>query len=189
MNTRAVMGEQSRDPSSPLLEFLETLRARPSVPRLEGARDHWHSIQSIIDRVSALQSKVRCKPKKGKAAVCGVLGVAVMAAIQERIALNFQDTTAIKSLQVLVQSLQVCIADLQGKLQDKRGHSDNLQQVLGDILARDATGPTAASPGAVCPAAAVALPDDVMARAVAPVYAGRELAAVCRLKLRSAFAP
>lgn len=62
IDVSAVRDEQGGDPSSPLLDFLESFRARPSVSRQEWARDHWHSVQSVIDQVSALQAKAGSKP-------------------------------------------------------------------------------------------------------------------------------
>uniref|UniRef100_A0A8C5TJH5 Uncharacterized protein n=1 Tax=Malurus cyaneus samueli TaxID=2593467 RepID=A0A8C5TJH5_9PASS len=131
------------NPSAPLMDFLEGFRARPCVAGLEWARDHWHSAQSIIDRVSVLRTKAKSKPGRGKSTVCAVLGAALAAAIQERAARHCQDTAAIESLQALVQSLRVRIADLQGKLEDEKAHSDNLQKVLGDVLAEHAASPQA----------------------------------------------
>lgn len=121
-----------------------------------------------------------------KAAVCAVLRVALRVAVQQRSARRYQETTAIASLQTLVQSLQIRTVDLQRNLEEKKVQNDttSLWQVLGHVLARysagvGAAGPRASSPGAADPIAAgagatAALPIEVMAGAVTLSESGRE---------------
>lgn len=83
---------------------------------------------------------------------------------------------AIESLQVLVQTLQIRIADLQGMLEEEKMLNDSLRQVLGDMLASDTAASSTPALSAAVPSAAAALPDDLTARSVTPVYPGKELA-------------
>lgn len=51
---------------------------------MEWAKDHWHTVQSVTDWVSALWAKAKSKPGKEKSSICVVLGAALSATVQER---------------------------------------------------------------------------------------------------------
>lgn len=98
---------------------------------LDWPRDHRHSVQSVTDQVLALRAEAKSQRGEVKAAVCAVLGVALRAAEQQGSARRYQETTAIASLQTLVQSLQIRTVDLQRNLEKKKVQNDTTRLFWG----------------------------------------------------------
>uniref|UniRef100_A0A8C5TRN6 Uncharacterized protein n=1 Tax=Malurus cyaneus samueli TaxID=2593467 RepID=A0A8C5TRN6_9PASS len=144
--------------------FLEAFKARPSLTGLEWAAEHWHSVQSVVDRITALRLKAKSKPREGKAVVCAVLGAALASAVRERAARTHRETAVIKTLKVQVRSLQAQVAELEGQLEKSRNQNRSLIQMLQKELVREPA----------MPAAAGACPDDGTAGALPPAEPRKE---------------
>ncbi|XP_051499549.1 uncharacterized protein LOC127396039 [Apus apus] len=126
----------SVDPET-LFKILETCNARPSVSGQDWAKENWHNLQSVADRISALQKEAKRRFRKGKGIVCAVLGACLVSAAQHRADCQTQKGKVIASLQTLVESLQDQIAglkrenvELREKLESEKAHSDSLKYAL-----------------------------------------------------------
>lgn len=125
-----------------LYGLLEKHKARPSLPGIEWAKKNWHNLQSVIDRISALQKDAKLRPRKGKSIVWAVLGASLAAAVEAREQQQTADSQFIQTLQDLVRALQDHVVNLKEQLDKEKNQANYLQLVLKKkLLAEKNTSP------------------------------------------------
>ncbi|XP_065592015.1 uncharacterized protein LOC136048321 [Cyrtonyx montezumae] len=124
-----------------LFDLLERHGARPSFTGVDWARQNWHNLQSVSDRINVLQKNARTRAGKGKAFICAVLGSALVAAIEFRDQQLKAESEALQALQEsvkvsqeLIKSLQNQIANLEKQLEREKHNSDLLHIALREVL-------------------------------------------------------
>ncbi|XP_040977259.1 uncharacterized protein LOC121232857 [Aquila chrysaetos chrysaetos] len=117
-----------------LFDFLEKHKARPSVLGIDWAQGNWYNLQSVVDRMVALQKDARVRSGKGKAIVCAVLGASLAAAVEDRDCHLTAESQIIESLQNLVQSLMGQVAGLKAQLEAEKNQVKHLQIALKEQL-------------------------------------------------------
>ncbi|XP_074880385.1 uncharacterized protein LOC142029430 [Buteo buteo] len=131
-------GKIARAEQKVLFDFLEKYKARPSVPGVDWARENWYNLQSVVDRVVALQQVSGVRSGKGKAVVCAVLGASLAAAVEARDRRLAAESQLTESLQNLARSLQGQVAELKEQLETEKNEVKHLQTALKERLLADA---------------------------------------------------
>ncbi|XP_072216512.1 uncharacterized protein [Excalfactoria chinensis] len=124
-----------------LFDLLEKHGARPSLSGVDWARQNWHNLQSVSDRICVLQHGARTQSGKGKSFICAVLGAALKAAVEFRDEKHSVETQTIQALQEsvkvmeeLVKTLQYQILNLEEQLQREKHNSVLLQTAFKELL-------------------------------------------------------
>ncbi|XP_029876242.1 uncharacterized protein LOC115343847 [Aquila chrysaetos chrysaetos] len=117
-----------------LFDFLEKHKARPSVLGIDWAQGNWYNLQSIVDRMVALQKDAKVRSGKGKAIVCAVLGASLAAAVEDRDCHLTAESQIIESLQNLVPFLMGQVAGLKAQLEAEKNQVKHLQIALKEQL-------------------------------------------------------
>ncbi|XP_072216495.1 uncharacterized protein [Excalfactoria chinensis] len=125
-----------------LFDLLEKHGARPSLSGVDWARQNWHNLQSVSDRICVLQHGARTRAGKGKSFICAVLGAALKAAVEFRDEKHSAETQTVQALQEsvkvmqeLVKTLQNQIVNLEEQLQREQHNSVLLQMAFKELLA------------------------------------------------------
>ena len=117
-----------------LFVFLEKHKARPSVLGIDWGQGNWYNLQSVVDRMVALQKDARVQSGKGKAIVCAVLGASLAAAVEDRDCHLTAESQIIESLQNLVQSLLGQVVGIKAQLEAEKNRVKHLQIALKEQL-------------------------------------------------------
>ncbi|XP_042665587.1 uncharacterized protein LOC122155633 [Centrocercus urophasianus] len=124
-----------------LFDLLEKHGARPSLSGVDWARQNWHNLQSVSDRISVLQNEARTRAGKGKAFICAVLVATLKAAVEFRDEKHSAETQTIQALQEsvkvtqeLVKTLQNQIVNLEEQLEREKCNSALLQMAFKELL-------------------------------------------------------
>ncbi|XP_052529540.1 uncharacterized protein LOC128076184 [Tympanuchus pallidicinctus] len=132
-----------------LFDLLEKHGARPSLSGVDWARQNWHNLQSVSDRISVLQNEARSRAGKGKSFICAVLGAALKAAVEFRNEKHSAELQTIEALQKsvrvtqeLVKTLQYQIVNLEEQLEREKNNSALLQMAFKELLTSKDTSDT-----------------------------------------------
>mgnify|MGYP001855989429 CR=1 FL=1 len=124
-----------------LFDLLEKHGARPSLSGVDWARQNWHNLQSVSDRIRVLQNEARTQAGKGKSLICAVLGAALKATVEFRDEKHWAETQTIQALQEsvkvtqeLVKTLQNQIVNLEEQLEREKRNSALLQMAFKELL-------------------------------------------------------
>ncbi|XP_063280806.1 uncharacterized protein LOC134565238 [Prinia subflava] len=98
---------------------------KPSTGGETWAQEHWFDLESVMNRISSLQSELKYKIGKDKAVICSVLEACLTAAIDDRHKRYEEDKAVIDSLQNLVKILQ-------SQLNEERNENHILRNALRD---------------------------------------------------------
>ncbi|KAK4829354.1 LOW QUALITY PROTEIN: hypothetical protein QYF61_003281, partial [Mycteria americana] len=116
---------------SPFIELLKTYTSCPMPRGRNWAEENWQSPSTVAERIKVLAKENRLRPGKGKTVVCGVLGVALMAAQKDKW------TKLSESLQDLVKSLQAEVEAEWKKWVQAETAANSLQSQLRDAFVRE----------------------------------------------------
>ncbi|KAM6103464.1 uncharacterized protein LJ206_014311 [Theristicus caerulescens] len=142
------MGDDNTTPvdGEVLYNLLEKHKARPSVQGIDWARDNWYNLQSVTNRISALQKDAKLRAGKGKSIICAGLGASLVVAVKARDRQRSAESQTIQCLQALVQTLQGQIENLKGQLEQERAQADYLQSALKEQLLMGESGDSHSPP-------------------------------------------
>ncbi|XP_072184206.1 uncharacterized protein [Excalfactoria chinensis] len=108
-----------------LFDLLEKHGARPSLSGVDWARQNWHNLQSVSDRICVLQHGARTRAGKGKSFICAVLGAALKAAVEFRDEKHSAETQTIQALQESVKVMQELVKSLQKQTEELKMQLEN----------------------------------------------------------------
>lgn len=124
-----------------LCGLLEKQKARLSLPGAEWAEKNRRNLQSVTDRISALQKDAKLRPGEGNSVVCAVLGAILTAAPEAGAEQQTAESQFIQTSPDLVRALQDQVVNLKEPLDNEKNQANCLQCALKEQLLAEKSAP------------------------------------------------